>query len=34
MPFVSNRDRPRDYHTKSSKSDIERQISDDIICGI
>ena len=34
MPFVSDRDRPRDYHTKSGKSDIERQISQDIICGI
>ena len=27
----SNRDGPKNYHTKWSKSDIERQISDEII---
>ena len=28
--ICSNKDRPRDYHTKWSKSEIERQISYDI----
>ena len=28
--ICSNMDRPRDYHTKWSKSEIERQISYDV----
>ena len=30
MPFAATWDGPRDYHTKGSESDRERQISYDI----